>query len=88
MDQQIHLVQLVEGLVVDEWIRCTSNRLRRTVEYYVLFVILVAVNKRGFGCVAAEDERVVAEDERAAAADERLAAEQERGDAEQLMNDV
>ena len=56
--------------------------------FCVLLVILVAVNKRGFGCVAAEDERVVAEDERAAAADERLAAEQERGDAEQLMNDV
>ena len=51
----------------------------------------MAVNKRGFGCVAAEDERVVAEDERAAAADERLAAEDERqaaedqgGDAEQM----
>ena len=41
----------------------------------------MAVNKRGFGCVAAEDERVVAEDERAAAADKRLAEENGRRDA-------
>ena len=42
--------------------------------FCVLLVILVAVNKRGFGCVAAEDERVVAEDEGGDAEKERVYA--------------
>ena len=62
----------------NDWIRCTNNWLRRTVEYYVLFVIVVVVNKRGFGCVAAEDERLAAEDEQVAAEDEGGDAEEER----------
>ena len=38
----------------------------------------MVVNKRGFGCVAAEDERLAAEDEQVAAEDEGGDAEEER----------
>ena len=38
----------------------------------------MVVNKRGFGCVAAEDERLAAEDEQVAAEDGGGDAEEER----------